>query len=191
MHQSPFADADDRELVPRLTCDPAALEEFYRRHVRSLMRQVIERVQDPHDADDLVAATFIAAMESAARYDPAKGTPGAWLRGIAGNLMATRWRRAATEARAMSRLAGHVTPAADEFGSIDDRIDAGRQAAPAIAVLDRLPPAERELVDLVLYRDLTVGEAAVALGIRPGTARMRLLRTRARVAAALGRDVPR
>ncbi|GAA1653597.1 RNA polymerase sigma factor [Actinoplanes couchii] len=179
---------DDRWLVKRLGHDPAAIEEFYRRHVRALTRHLTRSTGNPHDADDLVAATFIAAIESAGRYDPAAGPPRAWLFGIARNLIAMRWRGAAAEGRALHRLAGARPPAVDEFDRADARLDAGDLAGPALAALPGLPPAERELIELMVNRDLTVTEAAGELGIRSGTARMRLKRVRDRLFAAMTRD---
>ena len=55
-----------------------------------------------------------------------------------------------------------------------------------MAAVEALPPAERELVQLVVAQELTVPEAAARLGIKPGTARMRLARVRARLARLLG-----
>jgi len=177
-----LAGADDRDLVRVLDRDPAALEEFYRRHVRPLTRYVTRQLGDPHDAADLVAATFLAALESAGGYDAARGAPAAWLFGIAGNLVALRWRRAAAESRAVARLGGRRVPATDDYGRSDERIDARNSVRPILGGLAALPRAERELLDLVVHDDLTVSEAARALGIRPGTARMRLARARARLA---------
>ncbi|MFK3983522.1 RNA polymerase sigma factor [Micromonospora sp. NPDC050397] len=188
MLDASFDAIDDRELLRGLDRDPAALEEFYRRHVRALTRYLHSAVGDTHDAGDLAAATFIAAMESATRYDPAQGEPRAWLFGIARNLVAMRWRRAAAESRAMSRLGGQSHPSVDEYERVDDRIDASELAAPALAALPSLPPAERELIEVMLDRGLSVTEAAAALGIRPGTARMRLARARARLALAMSKD---
>lgn len=176
-----LADVDDRRLVPRLARDPAALEEFYRRHVRVLTRHVTRRLGDEHDAADVVAATFLAAMESCAGFDAARGKPVAWLFGIAGNVIAMRGRRRQAEARALARLGGRLPDPSDEYGRSDERIDAGNEARPMIAALRALSHTERELLDLVVGDQLTVGEAAEVLGIRPGTARMRLARARARL----------
>lgn len=180
------ADADDAELVRALGRDPAALEELYRRHVRPLTRYAVRRLGDPEAAGDLVAATFLAAIESAGRFDPARGEPAAWLYGIAGNLVANQRRRSAAESRALARLHGRRDLPADEYGRLEDRLDAHRRAGPAHAALRVLPPAERDLVRLILHADMTVREAAATLGIRPGTARMRLFRARTRLAAAAG-----
>ncbi len=174
----------DAELVRRLPRDPVALEEFYRRHVRALGRFALRQVGDSHTADDVVAAAFLAVIDSAHRYDPDRAPIRAWLFGITANIIATRYRRAAAEARATRRLGGQRPVQHDDFGGLEDAIDAGRLTGPASAVLERLPAAERELVSLLLDR-LSLPEAADALGIRPGTARMRLARARARLAPHL------
>jgi RNA polymerase sigma factor (sigma-70 family) len=181
-----LADADDADLVRRLR-DPAALEELYRRHVRPLTRYAVRRLDGDADAaGDLVAATFLAAIESADRFDARRGEVAGWLFGIANNLLAGQHRRSVAESRAVARYRGRREIATDEYGRLEERLDAHRRTGPAQVVLRALPPAERELLGLVLHAGLTVREAAAALGIRPGTARMRLARARTRLAAAEG-----
>jgi RNA polymerase sigma-70 factor, ECF subfamily len=175
---------DDAELLQRLRRDPVALEEFYRRHVRALAGFALRQVGDGHAADDLVAATFLAVIESSDRYDQQRGPARAWLFGIAANIIATHHRRAAAEHRATLRLTGRRVIVSDEFSLLDEAIDAGRLTGPADEMLGMLPASERELVSLLLER-MTLPEAANALGIRPGTARMRLARARARLAPHL------
>lgn len=51
------------------------------------------------------------------------------------------------------------------------------------AALARLCPDEREIMQLVEWERLTPAEVAVVLGIRPGTARVRLHRARQSLAA--------
>lgn len=179
-------EASDIDLVRALARDPVAVEELYRRHVRPLTRYAVRRLGDAEAAADLVAATFLTAIESAAGYDPERGAPAPWLYGIAGNLIASDRRRRASESRAVNRLGGQQVPPADEFGRIDERMDARARAGPIVAVLRGLPTAERELVHLLLSRDLTVSEAARTLGIRPATARMRLSRARGRLRIPMG-----
>ena len=187
MREADLATADDRDLLRDFGRDPAAVEEFYRRHVRALSRYLTRAAGNPHDGADLVAATFVAAMESAGRYDAAHGEPRAWLFGIARNQMAMRWRRAAAESRALDRFGGQHAVGEDAYEQADDRVDADELAGPALAALPDLPPAERALVDIMIERDLTVTEAAGELGIRSGTARMRLARARSRLFRVLSR----
>jgi RNA polymerase sigma-70 factor (ECF subfamily) len=57
-------------------------------------------------------------------------------------------------------------------------MDAESPARRALAAMAMLPESERAVLELVVVDQLTVGEAAVALGIRQGTARVRLHRAR-------------
>jgi RNA polymerase sigma factor (sigma-70 family) len=180
-----LAETDDRDLVMILGHNADALEEFYRRHVRGVTRFVARSVGDSHDTADLVAATFVAVIESAHRYDPQRGEPRAWLYGIAGNIVAGRFRRGAAESRAMAAWEGRSCPPPDDYEVVDNKLDAARSAGPALEMVRSLPPTERELIDLMLRGDLSLAEAARVLGIRPGTARMRWSRARAKLAVAL------
>jgi RNA polymerase sigma-70 factor (ECF subfamily) len=52
--------------------------------------------------------------------------------------------------------------------------------------MDCLPEAERAVLELVAIDELTVAEAAAAVGVRSGTARVRLHRARRKLRAELG-----
>jgi RNA polymerase sigma factor (sigma-70 family) len=175
----------DEALVAALRADPAALEEFYRRHVRGLTRYAARRMRDPSEAADLVAAAFLEAVESSARYDPRRGRPIAWLTGIAANLAAVQERREAAAARAFARVDGQRSLEPDDFDRLERQIDAARRVHRARAALDRLSPVEREMLELVGQEGLLPGEAARLLGISPVAARMRLARARKKAKQAL------
>jgi RNA polymerase sigma factor (sigma-70 family) len=177
----------DEELVAALRTDPAALEEFYRRHVRGLTRYAARRMRDPSEAADLIAAAFLEAVESSARYDPRRGRPIAWLTGIAANLAAVQERREAAAARALARVDGQRPLEPDDFDRLEGQIDAARRVHRARAGLDRLSPVEREMLELVGQEGLLPGEAARLLGISPVAARMRLARARKKAMQALER----
>jgi RNA polymerase sigma factor (sigma-70 family) len=177
----------DEDLVAALRTDPAALEEFYRRHVRGLTRYAARRMRDPSEAADLIAAAFLEAVESSARYDPRRGRPIAWLTGIAANLAAVQERREAAAARALARVDGQRPLEPDDFDRLERQIDASRRVHRARAALDRLSPVEREMLDLVGQEGLLPGEAARLLGISPVAARMRLARARKKARQALER----
>jgi DNA-directed RNA polymerase specialized sigma24 family protein len=77
-------DPTDPEDVRRIGSDPVALEAFYTAHYDAVVRYLARRVDDPHDVADLVADTFLTALESAPGFDPARGRPLAWLLGAPG-----------------------------------------------------------------------------------------------------------
>ena len=60
---------------------------------------------------------------------------------------------------------------------------AGAVVGVVAAAMDRLPPGDREVLRLVEWECLTPAELATALGVRPGTARVRLHRARRALAA--------
>ena len=123
--------------------DPDLFEAFYREHVDDLQRFVARRVGDRERAADLTAEIFLAAIGSAHRYRPRRGTPKAWLYGIARILVANDRRRRGRERAREERLRGSVLLDSEDAARIDARIDAAAQARRLYAAMDRLPEAER------------------------------------------------
>lgn len=171
--------------LPAIARDPAAFELFYRLHVVTVTRFVARRVADPHTVADLTAEVFLAVIDSAHTYRPGRGSQRAWLFGIARNVIAGERRRAVAELGKASRIAGRRLLAEDDIARLEDRIDAESAARDLYLALARLPAAERAVLELVAVDGLPVAEAAAALRIRPGTARVRLHRARRAVQDAL------
>src|ERR1700749_4004517 len=73
--------------------DPDIFEAFYRQHVEAVQGFVARRIGDRGPAGDLTAEIFVAAIDSAHRYRPGKGTPSGWLFGIARTVVANDARR--------------------------------------------------------------------------------------------------
>jgi RNA polymerase sigma factor (sigma-70 family) len=176
--------------LPAIARDPGAFEVFYRLHVLTVTRFVARRVSDPHTVADLTAEVFLAVIDSAHTYRPGRGTQRAWLFGIARNVIAGERRRAVAELGKASRIAGRRLLADDDIARLEDRIDAESAARGLYLALARLPAAERAVLELVAVDGLPVTEAAAALRIRPGTARVRLHRARNDLKQALGPPGP-
>jgi RNA polymerase sigma-70 factor (ECF subfamily) len=177
--------SDEPAAVRRIATDPDALEAFYRRHIDDVSRFVARRVPDPHAAADVTAEVFLQVIAGAARYRGGPGGARGWLFGIARNVAAAQGRQAVRERAKGSRISGRRLLDADDIARAEERIDAARRAAALGPDLAALPEGERAVLELVAYDGLTVAEAAAALGIRPGTARVRLHRARAAFPAIL------
>lgn len=75
-----------------------AFAELYRRHAEDLLKllgragegQLYEKVEGTHALSALVDDTFLRACDGAESYDPNEGKVGAWLVGIARNLVKSR-----------------------------------------------------------------------------------------------------
>jgi RNA polymerase sigma factor (sigma-70 family) len=171
--------------VRQIGRDPDAFEAFYRQHVDGVQRFVARRVGDRDMAADLTADIFVAAIESADRYRPARGSAGAWLFGIARIVVSARLRRDGREQRAFARVVGRELLDSDDRARIDDRLAAEREGRRLHRAMERLSEAERAVLELVALDELSVGEAAAVLGITPVSARVRLHRARRRMADAM------
>lgn len=129
------------------------------------------------DAEDVVAEVFAIAWRRRAAL-PAPELRRAWLYGTARNLMLADGRYRSQAAEAVRDLA-HLTEPSDGATSAAANVV-------VLAALDRLSPPEREIILLTEWERLTPTEAAVALGIKPGTARVRLHRARQALASDAG-----
>ncbi|WP_433517644.1 RNA polymerase sigma factor [Nonomuraea sp. CA-143628] len=175
-----MADNSSEGLL-RTMRDPAAFEVFYRRHAERVSRFVARQVTDPHTVDDLTTEIFLAAIDTAGTYQAERGGEVAWLFGIARNVVASELRRAARELHKSGRAAGRRTLDADDIARLEERIDAERAARPLLSAIAKLPKSLRAVAELVDIDGLSVADAAMALRIRVGTARVRLHRAHRRL----------
>lgn len=167
-----------RRNQAEIATDPVAFEAFYRRHVDAITRFLARRVDDPHTVADLVAEVFVAVLDSAHTYRAGLGSEIAWLYGVARNTLSAERRRAFKESRLADRVSGRRLVDSDDLVRLEERIDAESDARRAFQAMAGLPEGERAVMELVAIDQLTVAEAAQALGIRQGTARVRLHRAR-------------
>ena len=167
--------------VLRIGDDPDAFEAFYRAHLELVQRFVARRVADPHLAADLTAEVFLAAIDGASGYRPDRGTPAAWLTGVARHVVAAEFRRQARDRDVVRRISGRRLLDTDALVRIEERIDAERETRRLYDALAALPPRDRALMEFVAVDGLSVADAAAVLGVKPGTARVRLHRSRARI----------
>src|SRR6202035_2386776 len=97
----------DVELLRRLAAgDDDAFLEFYRRHHGGLYRYAVHMSGSPQSAADVVQETFLTLMRHTGKYDEEKGTPAAFLFGIARNHL-----------RKLREKEGRYVPLSDELGS--------------------------------------------------------------------------
>ena len=176
----------DEDLLLSISTDPDAFEVLYRRHIGKILGFAVRRCGSPEEVADLVSAVFLQAIESAPRFDPQRGRAVPWLLGIAAHERARARRSRRRETRAIERLEGRELLDQEDHQRLAEQIDAARAAPRVREALDRLPPAERQMLELTSLDGLTPSEAAEVLRIRPATARMRLNRGRKKLRRVLG-----
>jgi RNA polymerase sigma factor (sigma-70 family) len=170
---------------------PDAFVEVVRRHEVAVHAYLARRA-GRQAADDLLGEVWVRAFGGRAGFDPAHSDARPWLYGIARNVLRAHWRGAGSgrPADRAGLLGAGVAGAAGRGGAVgvvdpwDDVIDRLDSAAAArtremVGAVRALPPEEREVLLLVAWEQLTPAQAALVLGIPPGTARSRLHRARA------------
>ncbi|WP_211332477.1 RNA polymerase sigma factor [Nocardioides aurantiacus] len=151
------------------------MEELYRRHAGEL-RGYLHRRGGPPGAD-LLADVFVIALQ---RIDdlPEPAMRRAWLFGTARRLLLASQRESRQRHEAEHQHARSDGPQVHNL--VDDRPDKHLTVRQA---LESLREPDRELIRLTEWEQLGVSEAAMVLGLRPGTARVRLHRARRTLAS--------
>jgi RNA polymerase sigma factor (sigma-70 family) len=178
----------DSAVIGASMRDPEQFAVIYDKYSPALHRYAGRRI-GRDDADDVVAATFLAAFGARARYDPTRPDARPWLFGILTKEIARRRRTEQARLRALARTCAD-RPAAGPADQVAAEVSA-RAARQALArALRSLAPAERDVLLLIAWGELSYAEAAEALGTPVGTVRSRLNRARRKVREALGGTDP-
>jgi len=145
-----------------------------------LLAYALRRAKSPEDAADLLAETFLIAWR---KFDslPPGDQARLWLFGVARNVL----RRGATRERALDAVVQQLAQELrDSMPTSAASLDEG---SPRLrAALNGLPDAQREVVLLTAWEDLTPREIAAVTGTPVNLVRVRLHRARVRLRRELG-----
>ena len=167
--------------------DEAAFTALYRRHKDAVYRFALLYCGAPGTAADITQDTFVHLMTRAAQFDPARGSVGSWLCGVARNVA----RRHLGEVREDYRDPAELHDDADMNATLIEeetplervlRNEATEQVRAAIA---RLKPHYRDVLILCELTGLSYAETAQVCGLEIGTVRSRLNRARTALAQCL------
>ena len=162
------------DLIRRMAAgDRDAFSRFYDRYSPLVFPLILKIVRHRSDAADVLQDVFWETWQGAASYDPARGTPEAW--------MITRARtRAIDRVRATRRRSETFVAPLDEAmaaAPADPSGDAAERASDRGTVrsaLRRLPDAQREVIELAYYAGLTQTEIADKIKQPLGTVKTRI-----------------
>jgi RNA polymerase sigma factor (sigma-70 family) len=162
---------------------------LYRENVSRVTRFAARRLFDAGEIADVVAATFLVALERTDSYDPEKGDSSAWLLGIAANLLANQRRRLVREELARARLDARALLSPDDVETLVAQMDASAEATRVRAAMESLAEPYREVLLLVGESSLSPTAGAKAIGISQTAFRVRLLRARRALCRAMETNV--
>ena len=184
----PVAGGDDAANIAESLAEPERFAVLYDRYAGQLYRYAGRRL-GAADAEDMVAATFLAAFRARGRFDTTRADARPWLFGILTKELAKQHRREGARLRAIARACTDV-PEAGHADAVADDVTARAARQPLAKALTVLAPADRSVLLLIAWGDLTYDEVAQALAIPVGTVRSRLNRARRKVREALGGNDP-
>lgn len=158
--------------------DEQFLREVYEGSYRRLVTAMYAVSGDMGVAEDIVQEAFVRALARIRDFRHVDN-PEAWLRRVALNIHHSRWRR-------MQKLSSLYRKEADSARRQQTATDIETDHVVLIEALRQLPSAQREVIAMHHFLDLSVSEIAATLGVADGTVKSRMSRGRESLAAALG-----
>jgi RNA polymerase sigma-70 factor (ECF subfamily) len=167
------APLDDEGLIGEVASGSSeAFELLYQRFHARAFRVAWSVCRDHGRAEDAVQEAFIGILRSAGTYRPELGTAAGWLLSLVRHRAIDIARANGKHARKRAgeeETAQHPLP-----GALADQVVGRDRAAHLRALLALLPDAQREVVTLAFYSQLSHAEIAAKLHLPPGTVKGRI-----------------
>lgn len=161
------ADDEDAPWVERFVAgERAAFDELMRRHERSVYFLAMRYLRDHDEAADILQRTFLKAFEKLAEFE-GRSQFRTWLFRIAINLCKNRLRDQGRWQK--------VDPEEDELlvaPAKEDHIEAEQKQAALSDAVDRLPPKQRQTLELRVFGEMSFREIAEAMGCTENAAKV-------------------
>ena len=167
--------AEDRALLARVAQrEPGAMVDLYDRYSGMLMGLASRVLGSSSDAEEVLQEAFLQVWNQAPRYDPGRSSVSTWLVLIVRSRAIDRLRSRRVVQKTVSAAQkeqprSHTSPDGDRDVLTRERRNRLRSE------LDKLPEAQREVLELAFYRGLTQSEIAERTGIPLGTVKTRTL----------------
>lgn len=164
---------DETDWALAIRGEGEAFGRVFDRHRERVRRHCLNLVPALSDAEDAVATTFLEAWRRRDSIRFVNGSMLPWLLVTATNVARNLSRASRRHRILLSKLPApaHEPDHADSF---DD--------GPATAALQQLSATDQHVITLCLIQDLSVADAAIVLGVAPGTVKSRLSRAKSRLA---------
>ena len=158
---------------------------LYHDNFRPLLAYACRRV-DQATADEVVADTFLTAWRR--RDDIPKGHERPWLFGVARNAIRNAARASRRQRRVREKLLGLPNPALVDSAPADSSSEGVDERAPVLrTALNGLSEADREVLMLVTWEELSYAEIGQMLEMTPNAVAIRVHRARQRLAKRVAR----
>jgi len=167
-----------------------ALEVLYERYSTLVFSLGLRILRDPQLAEDVVQEVFIRLWRRPASYDPTRGRFVSWLMSVSRNRALDEQRRVSRRMRAeeMDDDPAHELPTNDRFDDPQGSVLLDELRRQVREAMTRLPPAQRQVIELAYFGGLTQVEIAKRTGEPLGTVKTRVRLGMNKLRVALGPD---
>ena len=172
-----LASLSDADLIGRAAEGNArALEFLYDRYSRVVFSFALRIVGDRQLAEELLQEVFFRAWQQGGAFKASRGTFVTWLLSITHNMAIDEVRKRQRRPQKSDSEEPETILAAmpDTGASVEDEVWLGALRERITGVLDQLPPAQREAIELAYYQGMTQREIAEHLQEPLGTIKTRM-----------------
>jgi RNA polymerase sigma-70 factor (ECF subfamily) len=152
--------------------DQAAFARLYDATSSRVVGLAVRVVRDPAQAEEVAQEAFLEIWKTSGRFDPAKGSPLAWLLTIVHRKAVDRVRSAEASTRRDTTYHPRNQPV--EHDSTAEAATASLEARRVRQALASLTPVQREALELAYFGGYTHTEVATMLDLPVGTAKTRI-----------------
>ncbi len=165
-----------QQLVIQLAAgDRNALSQLYDRYSRMIYAIAWKSLNSVEDCEEVVLEVFAQIWRIADRFDSEKGSVEQWIFTLARSRILDRLRK-------IQRLnkVNTIVTAEKEIAfptiSVDplESVEIAERQQQVLAALAKIPPEQRQVIEMAYYQGLTHTEIAAATGLSLGTVKTRL-----------------
>src|SRR5205085_54672 len=156
--------------------DANALSQLYDRYNGILKALILSVIHNEAEADDLLQEIFMEIWNQAKNFSAQKGKPLGWMVTLARRRAIDGLRKKQAYMRAGERLQNETEQQPDAWvhNSTEEEISFSDTRILVRKVINSLPPAQREAVDLAFFRGMSQREIAAKTNTPLGTVKTRL-----------------
>jgi len=156
--------------------DADALSQLYDRYNGIIKALILRIIHNDSEADDLLQEVFMEIWNQAKNFSPEKGKPLGWMVTLTRRRAIDALRKKQAYARAEERLQAEPEqqPLAWVQNVTEDEIHAGDTRVLMAKVINSLPVAQQQVIELAFFQGMSQREIASHTNIPLGTVKTRL-----------------
>ena len=155
--------------------DRTALSQLYDRYSRLIYAIAWKSLNSVEDCEEVVLEVFAQVWRIADRYDLDKGSPEQWIFTLARSRILDKLRKIQRLNKVNTAIASEKEIAFPTI-SVDplEAVEIGERQQQVLTALAKIPPQQRQAIEMAYYQGLTHAEIAAATGLSLGTVKTRL-----------------